>query len=50
MSGTGQKIIAPSTLTEYRPDAIIVMNAIYTDEITSELEELGLSPEIIPFK
>ena len=48
MSGTGQKIVSPEFLKEYQPDVVIVMNAIYCDEIGKDLHELGLSPELIP--
>ena len=48
MSGTGQKIIAPDFLEDYKPDAVIIMNAIYTEEITRDLRERNLHPEIIP--
>jgi len=48
MSGTGQKIVHPDFLEQYKPDAVIIMNSIYTEEITRELLERNLSPEIIP--
>jgi SAM-dependent methyltransferase len=44
MAGTGQRIVAPAFLTEYRPDIVIVMNAIYRAEIQSALNQLGLTP------
>ena len=47
MSGTGQKIIGPEFLKEYQPDTIIIMNAIYEEEISRDLNRMGLSPEII---
>jgi len=46
MAGTGQEIVAPSYLTEYRPDVVIIMNPVYRDEITHDLTTMGLSPEI----
>lgn len=48
MSGTGQEIVAPEFLKEYQPDAVIVMNAIYCEEIGQDLAKMGLSPEMIP--
>lgn len=46
MAGTGQEIVAPSFLKEYRPDAVIIMNPVYREEITRDLAAMGLSPEI----
>lgn len=46
LAGTGQEIVVPSFLKEYQPDTIIVMNAIYCNEIQQELAGMGLSPEI----
>ncbi len=47
MSGTGQKIIAPEFLAEYRPDTVVVMNAIYVDEISRDLAGMNLHPQIL---
>ena len=47
LAGTGHEIVAPDFLREYRPDAVIIMNAIYVDEIQRDLEGMGLSPELI---
>jgi SAM-dependent methyltransferase len=47
MAKTGQKIVSPNFLMGYQPDAVIVMNAIYKDEIRQDLQEMGLSPEIL---
>lgn len=46
MPATGQRIVAPAFLQEYRPDVVIVMNAIYRDEIARDLDRMGLRPEI----
>ncbi len=46
MAGTGQEIVAPAFLKEYRPDVVIIMNPVYRDEITRDLQAMGLSPEI----
>lgn len=46
MPGTGQEIVAPEFLKSYRPDVVIVMNAIYCDEIQRDLNNMGLKPEI----
>jgi len=47
MAGTGHRIVAPDFLKEYRPDAVIVMNAIYGAEIQQELNQLGLNPSLV---
>jgi SAM-dependent methyltransferase len=46
--GTGQKIVAPEFLLNYRPDYIVVMNPIYRREIAAKLEILGLDTEVFP--
>ena len=46
LAGTGHEIVLPEFLVEYRPDAVIVMNPIYGDEIRKGLERLGLHPDI----
>ena len=45
--GTGQRIIEPQELREMSPDVVIVMNALYREEITSQTAGLGLSPEFL---
>lgn len=47
MAGTGQQIVPPEFLRDYRPDIIILMNPIYKQEIQQTVKELGLSPEFI---
>jgi len=39
--GTGQAIVAPSFLREYRPTAVIAMNPIYIREINEEMSRLS---------
>jgi SAM-dependent methyltransferase len=46
MAGTGQEIVSPAFLREYRPDVVIAMNPIYLDEIRQDLQALGLEPEL----
>jgi SAM-dependent methyltransferase len=46
IAGTGQKIVAPNFLHEYRPDGVIIMNSIYHEEIRQQLRQMGLSPQI----
>lgn len=47
LPGTGQQIVSPEFLREVRPDVVIVMNAIYEDEIRQFTEGLGLDPEFV---
>jgi len=47
VAGSGQEIVPPSFLREYRPDVVVVMNAIYQDEIRRTMEDLGLSVEFL---
>jgi len=47
LAGTGQEIVSPESLVESKPDVVIVMNPVYTEEIRSQLAELGLQPEIL---
>ena len=44
VAGSGQEIICPSALRELRPDVIVLMNAVYRDEIGSVVAALGLDP------
>ena len=46
MAGTGQQVVSPEFLQEYRPDIVIIMNPIYLEEIQKQIKEMGLSPEI----
>ncbi len=44
--GTGQEIVSPEALRQIRPDAVIVMNPIYVDEISEHVRSMGLKAEI----
>ena len=48
LAGTGQEIVSPGFLREYRPDVVVVMNPVYTDEIRADLEGMGLAPTLVP--
>jgi hypothetical protein len=48
MAGTGQQIVAPEFLKDYRPDVIIVMNPIYLREVRQDLRRLGVKAELLP--
>ncbi len=45
--GTGQRVVPPAFLQEYRPDVLLVMNPVYRDEIARQVAALGLQPELI---
>jgi len=47
MPGTGHKIVPPIELGQFRPDVVIAMNAIYSDEIRADLTRMGLEPELL---
>lgn len=46
MAGTGQEIVAPEFLKTYRPDAVIIMNPVYREEISRDLAAMGLAPAV----
>lgn len=50
MPGTGQQIVGPAFLSEYKPDIVIAMNSIYLREIEADLRRLGLPPTILPIE
>jgi hypothetical protein len=47
IAGTGQQIVPPPFLQEYRPDVVIAMNPIYREEIQRELDRLGVGAELV---
>jgi SAM-dependent methyltransferase len=47
VSGTGQQIMPPDFLKVFRPDAIVVTNPRYCEEIARQLQCLGLQPSFI---
>ncbi len=44
---TGQLIVPPAELKQIRPDLVICMNAVYKDEIRSDLGRMDLSPRLL---
>ena len=40
--GTGQQVVAPKFLQEYRPDVVVVTNPTYAKEVRQEVEKMGL--------
>ena len=47
IAGTGQKIVAPAFLPDYRPDVVIVMNPVYLNEIKGMVANLGLTCDFL---
>jgi SAM-dependent methyltransferase len=45
--GTGQRIVAPDTLSGRQPGTVVVMNPIYAGEIREALRELGCSADLV---
>ncbi len=45
--GTGQQIAPPEALLTYQPDAVIVMNPGYIDEIRTAMERLGVKADVV---
>lgn len=47
VAGTGQEIVPPEFLQSFAPDAVIVMNPVYRDEVDDALARLGARPELV---
>ena len=47
LAGGGQEIVGPERLRELAPDAVIVMNPVYREEIEADLGRLGLAPRVL---
>ena len=45
--GSGQEIVHPEFLREYKPDVIILMNPVYKEEIKSMMSEMGLTADYV---
>jgi len=45
-AGTGQQIVAPQLLQDYQPDLVIIMNPVYRQEITRDLDALGVRARV----
>ncbi len=42
MAGTGQEIVGPEFLSDYRPELVVAMNSVYLEEIRADLDRLGV--------
>ena len=47
MAATGQLVVSPEFLRDYLPDAVVIMNAVYLEEIKRDLDKMELKPEIL---
>jgi SAM-dependent methyltransferase len=47
IAGTGQRIVPPEFLKDYKPDVIIMMNPVYKKEIQQLTKSLGLKPKLM---
>lgn len=47
VSGTGQPIVAPESLSSNPPAAVVVMNPVYRGEIEQSLRELDVDTEVL---
>ena len=47
MAGTGQQVVPLASMTDFRPEAIMVTNPLYVDEMRGMLDQLDLHPEIV---
>jgi hypothetical protein len=47
MPGTGQRIVPPKFLAEYKPDVVILMNPIYRKEVQADLDKMGLNARLL---
>ncbi|MEO2013377.1 MAG: class I SAM-dependent methyltransferase [Fuerstiella sp.] len=45
--GSAQEIVSPKFLAEFKPETIILMNALYQDEIRQQVEDLGLDCDFL---
>jgi hypothetical protein len=44
--GIGSQYVQPAFLATYQPDAVIIMNGVYQQEITASLHQMGVFPEV----
>jgi hypothetical protein len=47
IAGRGQEIVPPERIAEIHPDAIIIVNPVYRDEIEERVSGLGISTEYL---
>jgi hypothetical protein len=47
IGGSGQEIVEPSVVRELRPEAIVLMNPIYREEVSSAVRAFGFEPQLL---
>ncbi|HYE63479.1 MAG TPA: class I SAM-dependent methyltransferase [Phycisphaerales bacterium] len=47
IAGSGHAIVAPESIKEIRPSLVIVMNPIYTPEITAQIDSMGVKTKVV---
>jgi C-methyltransferase C-terminal domain/Methyltransferase domain len=47
LAGSGLEIVSPDALRSLRPEVVLVMNSIYSEEIRHDLAERALHPQLI---
>jgi len=47
LPGSAAEVVSPEFLKTYRPDRVIMMNAVYREEIAATLAGFGLSPTLV---
>lgn len=47
LPGSGAEVVAPEFLRDYRPDRVILMNAVYREEVAGLLARLGRTPALV---
>ena len=45
--GTGQEVVRPEFLKQYRPDVLLIVNPNYREEISREVSALGIAPDLL---
>jgi SAM-dependent methyltransferase len=45
--GSGQKVVAPEFLREYKPDLLLLTNPTYEQEVRNKVEEMGIRCEFL---
>ncbi|MBI4879390.1 MAG: methyltransferase domain-containing protein [Planctomycetes bacterium] len=47
LPGTGHEVVAPAFLESYRPRVVLLMNAVYREEVSRMLRSLGIDAELV---
>jgi SAM-dependent methyltransferase len=48
LPGTGQQIVSPDFLKDFKPHVVVLMNPIYQHEVKAQLQSLGVDTELLP--